>query len=69
MEGYVYARVLVEAIRRTGTNLTSETLVKTLESGKKFDLGGFAVSFTPGNRTGSNIVDLTIVNKDGRFMR
>jgi branched-chain amino acid transport system substrate-binding protein len=69
MEGYVYARVLVEAIRRTGSSLTSETLVKTLESGKKFDLGGFAVSFTPGNRTGSNTVDLTIVTKDGRFMR
>lgn len=69
MEGYVYARVLVEAIRRAGPGLTSESLVKALESGRKFDLGGFAVGFTPENRTGSNKIDLTIVTKDGRFMR
>jgi branched-chain amino acid transport system substrate-binding protein len=69
MEGYVYARVLVEAIKRAGPGLTSESLTKTLESGTKFDLGGFAVGFTPDNRTGSNTIDLTIITRDGRFMR
>ncbi len=69
VEGYAYARVLVEAIKRAGVPLTSETLVKALESGKKFDLGGFAVGFTPDNRTGSNAIDLTIVTRDGRLMR
>lgn len=69
MEGYVYARVVVEAIRRAGASVTSESLVKALESGRKFDLGGFAVSFAPGQRTGSSAIDLTIVTKDGRFMR
>lgn len=69
MEGYVYARVLVEAIKRAGASVTRENLVKVLESGRKFDLGGFAVGFTPGQRTGSSAVDLTIVTKEGRFMR
>jgi branched-chain amino acid transport system substrate-binding protein len=69
MEGYVYAYVLVEAIRRAGANVSSENLVKVLESGKKIDMGGFAVEFSPTNRTGSSIVDLTIVTKNGRFLR
>jgi branched-chain amino acid transport system substrate-binding protein len=69
MEGYVYARVLVEAIKRSGPRPTSEAVMKTLEADRKFDLGGYVVSFSPDNRTGSNIVDLTIITRDGRFMR
>jgi len=69
MEGYVYARVLVEAIRRTGPRLSRQSLTETLESGKKFDLGGYVISFDPRNRTGSTAVDLTMITKNGRFMR
>lgn len=69
MEGYVYARVLVEAIRRAGPKLSRESLTDTLQSGKKFDLGGYAISFDPKNRTGSTAVELTMITKNGRFMR
>ncbi len=69
MEGYVYARVLVEAIKRTGNNLTRETLTEALQSDKKFDLGGYVISFSPSNRTGSQLVDLTIITKSGKFLR
>lgn len=69
MEGYVYARVLVEAMRRAGPKLSRESLTETLESGKKFDLGGYVIAFDPKNRTGSTEVDLTMITKNGRFMR
>lgn len=69
MEGYVYARVLVEAIKRTGPKLSRESLTETLQSGKPFDLGGYAITFDPKNRTGSTVVELTMITKNGRFMR
>jgi branched-chain amino acid transport system substrate-binding protein len=69
MEGYVYARVLVEAIKRAGPGVSRESLTDTLQSGKKFDLGGYTISFDPNNRTGSNTVDLTMITRNGRFMR
>lgn len=69
MEGYVYARVLVEAIRRTNGPLTSESLTETLQGEKGFDLGGYAVNFGPNTRTGSQLVELTIISKGGKFMR
>ncbi len=69
MEGYVYARVLVEAIKRAGPKLSRESLTETLQSGKPFDLGGYTISFDPKNRTGSTVVELTMITKNGRFMR
>ena len=69
MEGYVYARVLVEALKRAGPGVTRESLTETLQSSKKFDLGGYTISFDPNNRTGSTAVDLTMITKNGRFMR
>jgi branched-chain amino acid transport system substrate-binding protein len=69
MEGYVYARVLVEAIKRAGAKLSRESLTETLESDRKFDLGGYSIAFGPHNRTGSNVVDLTMITKNDKFLR
>ena len=69
MEGYVYARVLVEALKRAGPGVTRESLTETLQSPKKFDLGGYVIGFDPNNRTGSNVVELTMITRNGRFMR
>jgi branched-chain amino acid transport system substrate-binding protein len=69
MEGFVNARVVVEAIRRAGPNPSREGVVRALESMRSFDLGGFVIGFGPDNRTGSTVVNLTIIGRDGRFMR
>jgi branched-chain amino acid transport system substrate-binding protein len=69
MEGYVYARVLVEAIKRAGAKVSRESLTETLQSNRKFDLGGFLIAFSPDNRTGSQVVDLTMITKNGQFLR
>jgi branched-chain amino acid transport system substrate-binding protein len=68
MEGFLTAKVMVEALRRSGKNLTRESLVETLES-MDVDLGGFHVSYSPKRHQGSRFVDLTIIGRDGRFLR
>lgn len=65
MEGYVNAKVLVEAMRRTQP-LTSDKLADSLRGMKSVDLGGYWINFQPGSQSGSKFVDLTIVNAQGR---
>jgi ABC-type branched-subunit amino acid transport system substrate-binding protein len=68
MEGYLSARIMTEALKRAGKNPTRESLVAAFES-LHLDLGGFAVGFTPSSRTGSDFVDLTMISKNGKFIR
>ena len=68
MEGYINARVMVEAIKRAGNKPTREGIVTALESMRKVDFGGYMLSFSATNHTGSEIVELAIIGKDGRFM-
>ena len=35
----------------------------------KLDLGGFQLAFSPTSRTGSEFVDLTMISKNGKFIR
>lgn len=69
LEGFLTAKVMVEGLRRAGRNLTREGLVDALEKMNDVDLGGFYVGYSPKNHTGSKFVDLTIIARDGKFMR
>src|SRR5574341_1107134 len=69
LEGFLTAKVMVEGLRRTGRNLTREGLVEALEKMNDVDLGGFYVSYSPKNRAGSKFVDLTIIGREGKFLR
>ncbi|MCK6405044.1 MAG: ABC transporter substrate-binding protein [Rhodocyclaceae bacterium] len=69
IEAYVTAKVMVEALRRAGKDLTREKLVQTLESMSSYDAGGFRVGFTANDRSGSRYVDLTVVGSGGRVLR
>ena len=68
MEGYLSARVMTEALKRAGKNPTRESLVAAFES-LKLDLGGFRLAYSPTTRTGSEFVDLTMISKNGKFIR
>lgn len=68
LEGYIAARIAVEALRRSGVNPTPDDLVTALES-SPIDLGGYVVSYRSGVRQGSQFVDVTIVNGQGRVLR
>jgi branched-chain amino acid transport system substrate-binding protein len=69
MEGFLVAKVMVEGLRRTGRNLTREGFVDAMEKMNDVDLGGFYVSYSPTSHTGSKFVDLTIIGRDGKFLR
>jgi branched-chain amino acid transport system substrate-binding protein len=69
VEGFIAAKVFVEALRRAGKDLTRERLIAALEKMIDVDVGGFYVGFTPTNHNASKFVDLTIIARDGKFLR
>lgn len=69
LEGYIAARILTEALRRTSPTVSRESLFVALESMSKLDLGGFIVSFGQGKHTSASYIDLTLLRSDGRYMR
>jgi ABC-type branched-subunit amino acid transport system substrate-binding protein len=68
LEGFIYARVIAEALRRCGREPTGRCLIHSLES-RPIDAGGYRVQFASGDRRGSKFVEMTIVTQDGRFRR
>ncbi|HET7365055.1 MAG TPA: ABC transporter substrate-binding protein [Burkholderiales bacterium] len=69
MEGFLTAKVMVEGLKRAGKNPTREGLVDALEAMRDVDLGGFYISYSPTNHAGSKFVDLTIIGRNGKFLR
>jgi branched-chain amino acid transport system substrate-binding protein len=69
LEGYIAAKVMVEALRRAGAALSREKLVAALESMRDYDVGGYPVNYAGGNHLGSRFAEVTIVSKSGRLMR
>lgn len=66
LEGYMTARVLVEALKKAGPKPSRETLVAALRSAD-INLDGFTVSYRPGNHAGLTAVDLSVVTREGTF--
>ncbi|AZP12840.1 MULTISPECIES: ABC transporter substrate-binding protein [Undibacterium] len=69
MEGFVSAKVLVEGLKRAGRSLTRESLISGLESMRKVDIGGLILSYSERDHNGSEFVELTMINKSGKFIR
>jgi ABC-type branched-subunit amino acid transport system substrate-binding protein len=69
VEAYAMAKVLVDAIRKSGKDLTREKLVASLESMQNHDLGGYRLSYSASERSGSRFVDLTVIGSGGRVLR
>ena len=66
LEGYISARVLAEAARRS-KDVTADSLAKTLRAMGEYDMGGFRVNFAR-NNVGSGFVDIGVINADGRLI-
>ena len=69
IEGYINAKLMVEGMKRAGKDLSREKLVSALDGLTDLDMGGFHVSYTPGNHNGSRYVDLTVIGNNGRVLR
>ena len=67
LEAYIGAKVLVEAIRRAGPNLSRASLLKALNAMQDVDVGGYFIDFSPSNHNGSKFVELTAISTHGRF--
>jgi len=67
LESFICAKVLAEAIRRSGANPTREGLMKTLDSMQNFNVGGYVVDFSASNHNGSRFVELTAIGRAGKF--
>lgn len=69
MEGFIIAKLAVDAIRKTGAKtLTREKLISTLESMHQ-DFGGYRVAFSPNNHAGSQFVELTVIGAGGKLIK
>ncbi len=68
LEGFIGAKVLVEGLRRAGKDPTRAKFVAAMESMSNYELGGFAVRFSPSNHNGSHYVDLSMIGHDGKFI-
>ena len=69
LEGYINARVFAEALQRAGRNPTRAAFIDATWNLKKWDLGGFEINATTPERNASRFVELTLVGRDGRFIR
>ena len=69
VEGYLGAKVLVEALRRAGPEPTRRRLRDALEALSNHDVGGVFINFSPRRHAGSRFVDITILNRSGKLLR
>lgn len=69
LEGFINAKVLVEALRRANRKLTRESLAAALESMRNYDVGGLTVSYGAASHEGSRFVDVVVVGASGKFVR
>jgi hypothetical protein len=69
LEGYINAKLVTEGLRRAGRNLTRTGLESALDAMRAFNLGGMDVSFGQGAASGSRLVELTMVNAQGKLIK
>ena len=68
LEGYLNAKLLSEALRRTGPEPTREGLITAFEGMEAFDLGiGRRVSFGPLDHQGMDDIYYSRLSPDGNF--
>ena len=67
LEGYLSARTVVEAMRRSREkDITPAAVQRALHAGGEYDFGGYRVDFSKGN-LGSQWVDIGVVSHDGKL--
>jgi len=58
----------VAALRLAGPQPTRESLVTGIEKAGQLELSGLRNSYRPGQHLGMQLVDLSLVNPQGRFV-
>ena len=66
LEGYIAARVFAEALRRMPQVPTRAKLRKSLETMEETSVGGFRVNFSETDRVASKLVQLSLIDSQGK---
>jgi ABC-type branched-subunit amino acid transport system substrate-binding protein len=69
LEGYIAAKTLAEAVRRSGKPGDLAALQKTLAGMADYDVGGFRVNLRAGVREAVRSIDLVTLTPEGRVVR
>ncbi len=68
LEGYLSAKVFCEAVSRTGKNLTTDSLINSLESIRDLDIGiGSIINYGPSEHQGSHKIWATVLDEKGKY--
>lgn len=68
LEGFAAAKLVVEALRRTGKDVDRAGLVRALE-GPRLDIGGLQLGYNDKEHNGLEFTDVSIIGPDGKFWR
>ncbi len=63
LEGYIAGRLTAEVLSRAGASPSRESFLSALTKTGTFDIGGFRLSYGPGDNRGSDQVFLTVIRK------
>jgi branched-chain amino acid transport system substrate-binding protein len=66
LEGYIGARLMIEALRRAGKDPTRESVREALARMQPLDVGGFTV---PNEGDGKSYVEIGVLDQQGRYRR
>jgi branched-chain amino acid transport system substrate-binding protein len=67
LEGYIAAKILVEAIRRS-KDASPAGVIRGLEMLHDWDMGGYVVDFSPTKHNGSTFVDMSMISASGELI-
>jgi branched-chain amino acid transport system substrate-binding protein len=68
MEGYMSARLLVEALKTAGTAPTRASFIEGIKAMNGKDIGGLQVSFSATDNSLIRWVDITMIGKNGKLI-
>jgi branched-chain amino acid transport system substrate-binding protein len=63
LEGYIAGRLTTAVLARAGGSPTRESFLSALVNTGKFDIGGFTLTYGPGDNRGSDQVFLTLIRQ------
>lgn len=67
LEACIAAKILVEALKKSGKQPNRQSLFAALEGLGRLDVGGFVVTFSKDSHHGSKWTDLSILSRGGTF--
>ena len=68
LEGFIAAKLLVNALRNSGKEFTPTQFEAALKRTRDLDVGGYFLDFTVPHSRGSHYVDINVVTRKGRLL-